>query len=154
MKTLSDNPQFKAFATSINYGIIVADTEGKIVDFNDAAMNMFGFNEQELQNAPLTTIMPARFRTAHEVGLQRFKETGQGRILNNTVRLYGQHKSGKEIPVEMHLSSWESNSGKLYFTASLRQYSALENNLSWILASSAAATVTLVGLMIYMAFRF
>ena len=154
MKTLQDNPQFKAFASSIDYGIIVGDDNGNIIDFNQAALNMFGYTEDELRNKPITTIMPRRFRKPHVEGMNRFNRTKEPRLIGKTVRVFGLHKSGKEFPIELHLSSWKNTAGKQYFTASLRQYSALENNLSWILASSAVATISLIGVLAYLAFNF
>lgn len=150
MRTLQDNPQFKAFASSISYGIIVGDANGNIVDFNEAALQMFGYEGDALRGLPISTIMPKRYRQAHVDGMNRFNRTQQTTLSGNTVRVFGQHRSGKEFPVELHLSQWKNEKDEQFFTGSLRQYSALENNLSWILASSAAATVTLVGVLVYL----
>lgn len=154
MRTLQDNPQFKAYASSIDYGIIVGDANGNIIDFNEAALRMFGYAGEELRGVAISTIMPKRYRQPHVDGMNRFNRTGEPRLAGTTVRVFALHKDGKEFPVEMHLSEWKNTSGEQFFTASMRKYSALENNLSWILASSAVATVTLVGVLIYLASTF
>jgi PAS domain S-box-containing protein len=154
MKTLQNNPQFRAFASSIDYGIIIGNKKGLIIDFNQTALDMFGYTEDELRNIPISAIMPERFRSAHSHGMKRYNETGTRKVIGNTLRLYGLHKDGHEFPLELHVSSWKNPEGEEYFTASVRKYSALENNLSWILASSAVATVTLLGLIGYLAFHF
>jgi diguanylate cyclase len=154
MKTLQNNPQFRAFASSIDYGIIVGSKEGNIVDFNEATLKIFGYTEEELRDAPITTIMPKRFRSKHDHGMTRYRETQKSTNIGNTLRLFGLHKSGREIPIELHLSSWYSNEGEQFFTASIRKYSTLENNLTWILASSAVATITLLGVLVYLSLHF
>lgn len=151
---LSSNPQFKAFATSIDYGIIVGNKAGKIVDFNQAALEIFGYEEEELREQPITTIMPSRFRKAHTAGMERYNKTNVPKNLGTTLRLYGLGKNGKEFPIELNLSSWKDTDGEQYFTASLRRYSALENNLSFILASSAVATVMMAASLIYLGLHF
>jgi len=147
MKTLQNNPQFKAFASSIDYGIIVGSHDGNILDFNQAALDMFGYTEEELMNQPITTIMPLRFKSPD---IKKQAEL----YLGKTSRLFGVTKDGKEFPIELHLSTWHNTQGEQYYTASIRKYSALENNLSWILASSAVATIALAGVLIYLSLRF
>lgn len=154
MKTLQNNPQFKAFASSIDYGIIIGSKEGNILDFNEAALKIFGYSEEELRDAPLSIIIPKRFRQQHEAGMKRYNETQIPKNLGKTLRMFGLHKNGREVPIEIHLSSWHNTEGEQFFTASIRQYSALENNLSWILASSAAATLSLVSVVGYLILTF
>ena len=147
MKTLQNNPQFKAFASSIDFGIIVGIECGNIIDFNVPALKMFGYTEEELRDMPIINLIPKRFR-------KKSAGADVSSLVGQTVRMFGLHKNGKEFPIEMHLSQWHNTEGKQYFTVSLRKYSALENNLSWILASSAAATVTLIGVLIYLGMNF
>jgi len=151
---LTDNAQFKAFATSIDYGIIVGSRDSIIVDFNQAALDIFGYTEEELRNAPIATIMPSRFRDQHKAGMQRYNKTQQPKNLGKMLRLFGLHKNGKEFPIELALSTWKDLDGEQYFTASLRCYSALENNLTAILATTAVATVAMATALIYLALNF
>ena len=155
MKThlLSNNPQFRAFASSIDYGIIVGSKEGKIVDFNDAALEIFGYAEDELRNKPISIIMPERFREVHTNGMARYNRTKKPHNLGKTMRLYGLTKEGVEIPIEIALSSWKDVDGETYFTASLRKYSRLENNLGLILTSAGVMTVVMTIALLYLAAR-
>lgn len=150
---LSSNPQFRAFASSIDYGIMVGDTNSRIVDFNDAALEIFGYSEEELRGAPITKIMPKRFREGHDAGIQRYNRTKKSRAIGKTLRLYGLHKSGKEFPLEIALSSWTDIDGQQYFTASMRKYTKLENNLSTILISAAIMSFIMLVIIIYLVVR-
>ena len=156
MKTLQNNPQFRAFASSIDYGIIVGDDKGNIVDFNEAALEMFGYTEDELRDQPIWVIVPNRFKKRESDGIINYVKYRIPRHMQmgRTLRMFGMSKTGKEFPLEVHLSEWENTKGDLYFTASLRRYSALENNLGWIIASSAIATLSLFAILTYLIIRF
>lgn len=154
MKTLQNNPQFKAFASSIDYGIIVCDRNGDIIDFNDAALDIFCYTEDQLIGKSITTVVPPRFRKRHLTDFQLFGRRQTDSNIGKTVRLFGLDSKGKEFPVELHVSAWKNSEGEQFFTASMRKYSGLENNLSWILASSAVATVALASILIYLGLHF
>ena len=63
--------------------------------------------------------MPERFRAAHRAGLQRFLATRKRHLIGSTVELVALHKDGREIPIELSLSSWDAR-GKTNFTAFVR----------------------------------
>ena len=150
---LSSNPQFKAFASSIDYGVIVANKAGEIVDFNDAALEIFGYSSGELRGKSITTIMPERFRDAHTAGMKRYNTTAQSKNIGKTLRLYGLKKDGTEFPLEIALSSWKNTDNEQYFTASIRKYSQLENNLGLILMSAAVMSAVMLVTLIVLAVR-
>lgn len=154
MKTLQNNPQFKAFASSIDYGIIVCDKNADIIDFNEAAMEIFGYKEDQLQGKSITMIVPHRFRKRHLSDFELFGRRQTDSNIGKTVRLFGMNRNGKEFPVEIHVSAWRNSEGEQFFTASFRKYSQLENNLSWILAASAVASFSLVCVLIYLGLHF
>lgn len=149
---LHNNPQFDAFASSINYGIIIGDKKGNIIDFNDAAVEMFGYSDEELVGQPMTILMPERFRARHLVGLTRYNETGKPRILGSTVKIYAQHKDGHEFPIEIALSRWKLDEEE-FFTASIRHYSKIEENADWIILSAALMLTVMLGAIGLMALQ-
>jgi PAS domain S-box-containing protein len=77
---------------------------------------MFGYSKSNILGKSLTTIMPERYHDAHLKGLNRLVTTGKGRIVNHQVELYGLRKDGKEFPLELTLSKWETEEG-MSFTA-------------------------------------
>lgn len=143
---LTGNTQFKSFSASIDYGLIIGDKRGLIVDFNQAALDIFGYTDEELRGQPITKIMPERFRVGHHANIERYK-TSQG---SKVLRLYGLHKNGKEFPIEISVATWADTTGESYFTASMRKYSRLENNLSIILWSAAGMSLVMLGVLIYL----
>ncbi|BFU95956.1 MAG: hypothetical protein NTNFB02_26780 [Nitrospira sp.] len=99
--------------------LILADAEGNIVYWNAGATKTFGYREEEALGLPLTTIMPKRYRDAHERGLRRLCETGEPRILGTTIELHGLRKTNREFPLELSLASWQTK-GRRFFSAFLR----------------------------------
>jgi PAS domain S-box-containing protein len=85
-----------------------------IQSWNKAAENIFGYTESEVLGGPLTIIVPDRYKSLHKEGIKRVGQGGERHVIGNTVELSGLHKSGKEFPIELSLSSWEVNDQRFY----------------------------------------
>jgi len=82
-------------------GIVMVDDAGKIVFWNEAAAQMFGWSREEALGQPVhTLVVPARFREKAGVGVQRFAGTGEGAIFSKTIELVGLRKDGTEFVTE------------------------------------------------------
>jgi PAS domain S-box-containing protein len=114
--------QLRAIAETAVDAIVSANSDGNITYFNRSAERIFGYNGEEVMGKPLTLIMPKRFHTAHQQGLERFLRTGEGRLLGRVLELSGITKDGQEFPLELAISHW-SVAGKSFFTAVLRDIS-------------------------------
>ncbi len=103
--------------------VITIDQNGEILDFNPAAEKTFGFNCDEVIGQQLsTTIIPERFREAHDNGMRRYLETGEAKVLGRRIEIVGLRADGTEIPVELAVTPVMVN-GLKYFTAYLRDIS-------------------------------
>jgi sigma-B regulation protein RsbU (phosphoserine phosphatase) len=79
---------------------------------------MFGWSEEEIFGYRLSeTIIPYRYREAHQKGLERFLETGEGPVLGRRVEMQGLRRNGEEFPVELSIMPLQVGS-KWLFTAS------------------------------------
>jgi len=97
---------FRAISATANDGIIMMDTEGKVTYWNRAAEKIFGYTGEEILGKELhTTLTPERFLEAHKKGFARFKTTGQGAAIGETLELAAVKKDGTEIPVDLSLAS-------------------------------------------------
>jgi len=99
--------------------IIVLDDMGRIVDFNPAARQSFGYDRAEAIGKDLLELIGARSepQTIFRSGAPP-KDPGQGRV-----RMMTQHKSGRVFPVEVSISRTQTG-GKVLFVAYLRDLSA------------------------------
>ncbi|HEX4936052.1 MAG TPA: PAS domain S-box protein, partial [Gemmatimonadaceae bacterium] len=57
--------------------IISVDERGEILHFNHGAEVLFGYSEQEMLGAPLSTLLPLRYRDAHARHLTDFARGAQ-----------------------------------------------------------------------------
>ena len=89
-----------AIVSSAADAIVTADEFGNIVTWNPAAALLFGYEEGDVVGKPLTTLVPDRFRSAHEAGISRVVGTGETRIIGQTVEVFGLHEDGHEFPIE------------------------------------------------------
>lgn len=98
--------RFRSVTESAIDAIISADGEGIILSWNRGAEAMFGYTQGEVLGKPLTVLMPERYRLPHQQGLERFRTTGEGRVIGKTVELAGLRKDGTEFPLELSLAIW------------------------------------------------
>jgi two-component system, sensor histidine kinase and response regulator len=100
--------------------IVGMDADGRIVDWNARAEITFGWPRSEVIGKVLSsTIIPARYRQAHERGLRYFLDSGEGSILDTRVEIVALHRDGHEFPVELTVSHLRWNSTH-FFTAFIR----------------------------------
>jgi PAS domain S-box-containing protein len=85
--------------------VIVIDNEGRIVKWNPKSENLFGWTADEVLGKPLSeTIIPHRYREAHEKGLKHFLETGEGPVLGITIEIQAINKNNVEFDVALSIS--------------------------------------------------
>ncbi|HRC43427.1 MAG TPA: response regulator, partial [Nitrospira sp.] len=101
--------RFRSLVEAATDSIVLADHNGHILSWNQAASRLFGYTDDEVRGHPLTMLMPQRYRAAHERGLARVKETGQSRLIGRLVELEGLRKDGSEFPIELSLAMWRAD---------------------------------------------
>ena len=81
---------------------VLMDSAGIVTLWNQRATAIFGWTAEEAVGRRLSElVIPERFRTDHEKGLQRYLSSGVGPILNRRLEIVGVHRDGHEIPVEL-----------------------------------------------------
>src|SRR5215216_1740423 len=87
---------------------IVADAKSqRIVLWNQAATNIFGYSLSEVLGLHIEALVPAYPKDQHRAGIARYAETGHGPYIDppSQLELPALRKGGKEIHVELSLSS-------------------------------------------------
>lgn len=84
--------------------IIVVDTKGKIIIFNNNAELMFGYARMEVIGQEIEILMPELFRTRHASLRESYMISPQTREMGKGLILFAQHRSGHRISVEIQLS--------------------------------------------------
>src|SRR3989442_1133835 len=94
--------------------IVLADHRARIISWNGAACRLFGYSVEEVEGKPLTLLIPARYREAHQQEIQRLRSNGHTRMIGKTIELYGLKKDGREFPFELSLATWKSKDAVFY----------------------------------------
>ena len=109
------------------------DEAGNIVQWNAQAEAMFGWPATEAVGRPLADlIIPARFRTQHREGLERFLSTGEAALLGKRFEIDGIRRDGQEIRLEISVTALRRRSGYVFngFIRDLTERRAAEVRLS------------------------
>jgi len=105
-------------------GVIVADLAGRVIDYNNAAAQIFGYSREEAVGQHLDElIVPARHVAAHRAGMARIAATGEKRVVDGgRIQMAARRKSGEEFAAEMSIASNQGADGMI-FIAYLRDIS-------------------------------
>ena len=94
-------------------GIVIAEKSGRIAEVNAQALDMFGYERQELYGQPVDTLLPERLRSSHERHRAHYAADPHARPMGVGMELFARRKDGTEFPVEISLGPLETNEGVL-----------------------------------------
>ncbi len=88
-------------------GVIVADIQGRVQEFNSAAETIFGRSQAEAKNRTIGELfVPEHLRDAHEAGMKRLQSGGPRKVTGKgRVQLEGLRADGSIFPIEFALQS-------------------------------------------------
>lgn len=82
--------------------VVTMDANGRIVDFNPAAVNTFGYAREDARGKLVGDLLvPERMRAEHVAGVRRHIDTGDSRIIGQRIEISALRADGSEIPVEL-----------------------------------------------------
>jgi PAS domain S-box-containing protein len=105
--------QFKNIVEAASNAMLMINKEGTIVISNSETTNTFGYSKDELLGQSISTLIPEEHRHGHEKLVHNFiSQSGNRRKMGVGRELFGLHKDGSKIPIEVGLSPIESNNQK------------------------------------------
>jgi two-component system, LuxR family, sensor kinase FixL len=81
--------------------MIVIDEDGTIESFSAAAERLFGYGAAEVCGRNVKILMPSPHHESHDSYLQRYRETGERRIIGIGRVVAGRRKDGGTFPMEL-----------------------------------------------------
>ena len=94
--------RYEGILAAANDAFVGMDADGIVTDWNGAAEDLLGWAAEEAVGRRLSeTIIPKRYRDAHERGLRRYLETGEGPVIGQRIELAALHRDGHEFPIEL-----------------------------------------------------
>lgn len=93
--------------------IVIVDIGGQIVIVNSQTEIVFAYNREELIGQSIEILIPIRFHSQYIEYKKEYMVNPHTRPMGSGLGLYGRHKSGNEIPVEISLSPIQTKNGTL-----------------------------------------
>ncbi|HMK50024.1 MAG TPA: PAS domain S-box protein, partial [Thermodesulfovibrionales bacterium] len=98
--------RFRAISSAAVDAVILTDSNGRIVYWNAASERMFGYPSEEAIGQDLHLLLaPAKYHEDFKKGFDRFRRTGQGLSIGNTMEFTAIRKDGSEFPIEVSTSA-------------------------------------------------
>jgi sigma-B regulation protein RsbU (phosphoserine phosphatase) len=122
--------------------IITMGHDGRVVDFNPAAEEVFGYRREDTIGRLLAElIIPPEYRELHHTSLARFVATEEPTILNRRLELTGMRADGSTFPVELTVTRVGTRRPPLFagFVRDITQRQASERELNRLLELERAA---------------
>ncbi|WP_271409122.1 response regulator [Pseudomonas sp. Q1-7] len=100
----SAEERFRLVVEASPNAIVLVDTEGRIAMVNRQAEQLFGYSRQELLDSPVEMLLPEAQREVHVGMREGFQRKPEQRRMGSNRELFGQHRDGRMIPLEVGLS--------------------------------------------------
>jgi len=97
--------QFRSFLESAPDATVIVDETGMIKVVNARTESLFGYHRDELVGNSVECLIPETFNEMHATHGRPDVADPKPRSMNDGTELYGVTKDGRDIPVEMSLSS-------------------------------------------------
>ena len=101
-------------------GIIIMDSDGRIISWNQGDEEIFGWSEEEALGKDLHDLLaPQRYHPDFRKAFTEYLKTGDGNAIGQTLELSALHKAGHEVLIELSLTSMQA-SGKWHAIGIIR----------------------------------
>ncbi len=95
---------FNILLDAVSEGVIIVNTQQKIIDVNASAATMFGYKREELIDKSIETLIPRKYHAGHGTHFKNFMKQRESRKMGHGRDLYGARKDGSTFPVEAGLN--------------------------------------------------
>jgi two-component system sensor kinase FixL len=116
---LAREAHLQSILDTVPEAMIVIDERGAMESFSSAAERLFGYSAAEAIGRNVRILMPAPYRENHDGYLQRYKTTGERRIIGIGRVVVGQRRDGSTFPMELAVGEMKTGTQR-HFTGFIR----------------------------------
>ncbi len=109
--------RFRMLVETAPMGIVIVNSNGRITDANARALNMFGYEREELIGEVVEKLVPANRQESHENHRNSFASNPHARPMGLGMELLACKKDGTQFPVEISLGPLITQGETLVSTA-------------------------------------
>jgi two-component system sensor kinase FixL len=118
-ETLARQAHLQSILDTMPEAMVVIDEHGVMQSFSSAAERLFGYSTAEAVGQNVKILMPAPYRDNHDGYMQRYKDSGERRIIGIGRVVVGQRKDGSTFPMELAVGEMKSGPQR-FFTGFIR----------------------------------
>ncbi|MBD9414672.1 PAS domain S-box protein [Pseudomonas sp. PDM16] len=96
--------RFRLVVEASPNAIVLVDSSGKVAMVNRQVELLFGYERSELLGQPVERLLPEQLRAGHAGMRQAFQQAPEQRRMGGNRELFGQHRDGRQIPLEVGLA--------------------------------------------------
>lgn len=111
MPGMHGEDQFRLALEAAPAGMVVTHSDGRIVLVNAQIEALFGYQRSELIGQQMEVLVPPRFRAQRPDSRAGFLDDSRARLMGAGRDLFGLHKNGAEIPIEIGLTPLHAQDG-------------------------------------------
>jgi len=115
----ASNRRLRAVLDAAVDGIVLIDVAGIIQSVNPAVQRLFGYAPEELLGQNVKVLMPAPWREEHDGYLERYRTTGEARIIGIGRQVEGRRRDGSIFPLDLAVSEVRQGD-EVFFLGTLR----------------------------------
>lgn len=102
---ISDREQLRVVIETALDAAVVMSSTGTVQAWNKQAETVFGWLAHEAIGRQMADlIIPDEYRSAHDEGLRRYLETGEGPVLGRRIEITALRRNGEQFPIELSIS--------------------------------------------------
>ncbi len=134
-KTVSEVRLDSLLNTAVD-GIILIDDAMRILVFNSACEQLFGYEAEEVIGENVSMLMPHEYAHEHDDYVNHYMETGERRIIGIGREVRGKHRDGTDFPIELSVGEALTPAGRQFvgIVRDLRPRKAVERRLNQLQA--------------------
>nr|WP_283805608.1 PAS domain-containing sensor histidine kinase [Undibacter mobilis] len=116
---LAREAHLQSILDTVPEAMIVIDEFGNMQSFSSAAERLFGCKAAEVIGKNVKILMPEPYRTGHDGYINRYRHTGERRIIGIGRVVVGQRMDGSTFPMELAVGEMRSGDRR-FFTGFIR----------------------------------
>ncbi len=134
-KTVSDVRLDSLLNTAVD-GIILIDDAMRILVFNSACEQLFGYEADDVLGENIAMLMPQDYAYEHDGYVNHYMDTGERRIIGIGREVRGKHRDGSDFPLELSVGEALTPAGRQFvgIVRDLRPRKAVERRLNQLQA--------------------